>query len=251
MEDLCCHTAAAEPSGATAPTAASTPTCLLLVEDHQLTRVALLALLETDRDFKVVADVGSIKEARQAVRKCKPDVAIVDIRLPDGSGIEFAQQLMQRNSSTRVLILTAHPEETYVRAALRAGVTGYVLKSARYSELAKAIRMVHEGQMFLSVCEAPEAPLLPFPGSVKLFSLTTLRERQILTAIARGSHNKDIARDLGLSIKTIEKHRSNLMRKLDMHCVSALTVFAFKQGLVRGPTTKMEAAEEDASPHAA
>jgi DNA-binding NarL/FixJ family response regulator len=248
VEDPGCHTATAEPSGATAPTAASTPTRLLLVEQHLIMRVALRVLLETDRDFEVVRDVGSIKEGRQAARKYKPDVAIVDIRLPDGSGIEFAQELLQRNASTRVLILTAHAQEAYVRAALAAGVTGYVLKSARYAELAKAIRMVHEGQMFLSVCEPPEARLPPLRGSVKLFSVTTLREREILTAIALGSHNKDIARDLRLSVKTIEKHRSNLMRKLDMHCVAALTMFAFEQGLVGAPSPKVAAAKQDAPP---
>jgi DNA-binding NarL/FixJ family response regulator len=201
---------------------------ILLVEDHVLVRQALRALLETDGAFEIIGEVGTVAEALDAVERFKPAVAVTDIGLPDRSGIEFATELRARGLSTRVLVLTAHATEEYVKAALVAGVLGYVLKDASHADLVKGLRAVSTGQMFLCVCESAKAPILPELGESPISD----REREVLTCIALGYSNKDIARTLDLSVKTIEKHRSNLTHKLDLHGSAALTLFAVNQGLV-------------------
>jgi DNA-binding NarL/FixJ family response regulator len=208
---------------------------LLLADDHLLVRQALRALLETDRQFQVVAEVGSVADALEATDRLNPDIAITDIGMPDRSGIDFATELRGRKSLTRVLILTAHGHEEYVRAAVTAGVMGYVLKDSSYAELVKGLRAVAAGNMFLAVCGSTKAPVLPPQPTPEWLSRITDRERDVLAGIACGCGNKDIARSLNLSVKTIEKHRGNLMRKLDVHGTAALTLFAINHGLIRLP----------------
>jgi two-component system response regulator NreC len=208
---------------------------LVLADDHLLLRQALRALLETDPAFHVVAEVGSVAEALEAIERLRPDVAVADIGMPDRSGIEFALELRERKLPTRVLILTAHAGEEYVRAALQAGALGYVLKDATHAELVRGIRTVASGHLFLSVCESARAPILPPRAPSEWLSRITERERDVLAGIARGCGNKDLARSLNLSVKTIEKHRGNLMRKLKVHGTAALTLIAVNQGLVTPP----------------
>jgi DNA-binding NarL/FixJ family response regulator len=208
---------------------------LLLADDHMLLRQALRALLETDSQFEIVAEVGSVAGALEATARLEPDIAVTDIGMPDKSGIDFATELRERRSTTRVLILTGHAHEEYVRAAVNAGVMGYVLKDASHAELVKGLRTVYAGHMFLSVCGSTRTPILPSQAPPEWLSRITLRERHILAGIARGCGNKEMARVLNLSVKTIEKHRGNLMRKLDVHGTAALTLLAVNHGLVSFP----------------
>jgi DNA-binding NarL/FixJ family response regulator len=209
---------------------------ILLVEDHALVREALKALLETDPGLEIVGEAATFAEALEAVDRLKPTVAVIDVGLPDRSGIELATELKARRSSTHVLVLTAHATREHVQAALNAGVLGYVLKDASYADLLKGLRAVSIGQMFLCVCESVKAQvLLPAPAGDATGSSwrsdVTCRECEVLTRVALGLGNKDIARSLHISVKTVEKHRGNLMRKLDLHGAAALTRFAIYEGL--------------------
>jgi len=208
---------------------------ILLVDDHLLLRQALRALLKTDSALEVVGEARTVSEALKAVDRLKPELTLTDLSLPDGTGIDLAFELRARGSLTRIFILSAHATPEHVKAALNAGVLGYALKDVSYAELVKGLRAVIAGHMFLCVRDSDEsirAGILL--GAVQRRpSIITDREREVLTCVAHGYTNKDIARVLELSVKTIEKHRSNMMHKLDLHCAAALTVFAFNKGLVR------------------
>jgi len=199
---------------------------LLLVDDHSLVRESLRVLLETDPQFVVVAEASTLEAALAAVESAKPDVAITDLELASQSGIEFPKMLRACKSRTKVLVLTCHATLEYVSAALRAGALGYVLKDDGYSELAKGLRAVHAGNLYVTVHESPIPPILPELAISK-------REREILVQIAEGVTNKVIARTLQISIKTVEKHRNNLALKLNLHGAAAFTLFAVRHGLVR------------------
>jgi DNA-binding NarL/FixJ family response regulator len=211
---------------------------ILLVEDHALMREALKALLETDPEIEVVGEAANFAEGLAAATALKPAVTVIDVGLPGKSGIELTAEFKARQLSTHVLILTAHATKEYVRAALNAGALGYVLKDASRADLLKGLRTVSIGRMYLCVCEAGKAEVL-LPDSAADASLAvralhiTSREREVLAAIALSLSNKEIARSLQISNKTVEKHRGNLMRKLDLHGVAALTRFAMREGLIR------------------
>jgi DNA-binding NarL/FixJ family response regulator len=211
---------------------------ILLVEDHALMREALKALLETDPEIEVVGEAADFSAGLSAVIKLKPAVAVIDVSLPDRSGIELAAELKARGSSTHVLILTAHATKEYVRAALNAGALGYVLKDASRADLLKGLRTVSGGRMYLCVCQSVKAevslPDLTPDASLAIRAVrVTSREREVLAGVALSLSNKQIARSLHISNKTVEKHRGNLMRKLDLHGVAALTRFAMREGLIR------------------
>jgi DNA-binding NarL/FixJ family response regulator len=199
---------------------------LLLVDDHTIVRESLRVLLETDPEFVVVAEANTLEAALAAVESAQPDIAITDLALSSESGIEFVKMLRARKSRTKVLMLTGHSSREYVAAALRAGALGYVLKDDGYSQLARGLRAVQAGHLYITVHESPKPLILP--------ELTiTKREREILLHIAVGVTNKVIARMLRISIKTVEKHRNNLALKLDLHGAAAFTLFAVRHGLVR------------------
>jgi DNA-binding NarL/FixJ family response regulator len=212
-------------------------TRLLLVEDHVILREGLCALLDLESDFMIAGDAGDVGEALAAVERLQPNLVITDIALPGRSGIELIRELRARFPETRVLVLTAHNTDEYIRAALNAGAHGYVLKDAGRADLLHAIRTVVAGQQYL--CAPVAARIVsgfvsgndPKRGASPS-DLVTCRERQVLTRIALGQSNKIIARDLGLSVKTVEKHRSNLMRKLTLHNTAAVTLFALRHGFI-------------------
>jgi DNA-binding NarL/FixJ family response regulator len=210
---------------------------ILLVEDHAILREGLCALLEMEPDLKVVGDASDVDSALTAMERLQPQLVITDLALAGRSGITVINEIRSRNSSARVLVLTAHNTEEYIRAALNAGAHGYVLKDSGRADLLQAIRVVVSGGQYL--CASVSARVVsgfvhgtdPKPaGSPE--SLMTLREKQVLTRIALGHPNKIIARDLGLSVKTVEKHRSNLMRKLTLHNAAAVTLFALRHGFI-------------------
>jgi DNA-binding NarL/FixJ family response regulator len=209
---------------------------IVLVEDHAILRDGLKALIELEPDFRVVAEFDGVAASLSCIRDLQPDVVLTDLALPGRSGIELLSEIRTLCPLTRKLVLTAYDNEEYIRAALTAGADGYVLKEATSAELMLAIRTVSAGQQFL--CKAIAGKILsgyllgdqqqPTPTAAQSI---TGREREVLTRIALGNSNKMIARELGLSPKTVEKHRSNLMRKLQLHNAAAITMFAIRNGM--------------------
>jgi DNA-binding NarL/FixJ family response regulator len=196
---------------------------IVLVEDHAILREGLKALIEIESDFDIVGEFGSVEDSLDGIARLQPDLVVTDLALPGRSGIELLAEIQRISPLTRKLVLTAHENEEYIRAALNAGANGYVLKDANSAELMLAIRTVSVGQQFLSGDQRPSSPAVA--------QSITEREREVLTRIALGNSNKLIARELGVSPKTVEKHRSNLMRKLQLHNAAAITMFAIRNGM--------------------
>jgi DNA-binding NarL/FixJ family response regulator len=212
---------------------------IVLVEDHAILRDGVKVLIEMESDFEVVGDFCRVQEGLDGISRLRPDLVITDLALPGRSGIELLAEIRRLLPETRKLVLTAHENEEYVRAALNAGADGYVLKEANSSELMLAIRTVSAGEQFL--CKAIATKVLSGylsgdqrPSGAAVAQSITGREREVLTRIALGNSNKLIARDLGLSPKTVEKHRSNLMRKLQLHNAAAITTYAIRHGMTGG-----------------
>jgi DNA-binding NarL/FixJ family response regulator len=210
---------------------------LVIVEDHAILREGLRALLELEPDLKIVGEATNGTEALPIVQTADPDLVITDIALPGRSGIDLIAALRQMRSQLKILVLTAHNSEEYIRAALNAGAQGYVLKDASRIELLQAIRTVLAGQTYLSASVTAQVVSGYLRPKTEKLSLTTAelvteREREVLTRVALGRSNKLIARELDLSVKTVEKHRANLMRKLTLHNTAAVTRFAIRNGMV-------------------
>jgi DNA-binding NarL/FixJ family response regulator len=212
---------------------------ILIVEDHTLLRQGLKAMLETDPGLEVV---GEAEDGRQAIRLAgtlSPRLILMDLSMPGTNGTEAIAEIKRRYPEIRILVLTVHKAEEYIREALRVGADGYVLKHATRDELMLAIHSILNGKTYISpdVAEQVVSRYLGgergFKSPTTLESLT-LREREVLKLIAEGHTNKHIANYLCVSIKTVEKHRSNLMKKLDLHNAAMLTVYAMEKGMVGG-----------------
>ena len=209
---------------------------ILLADDHALVREGIRRVLEEDPDFEVVAEAADGEEAVALAREHRPDVAVVDISMPNASGFEVTARLQAEVTSTRVLILSMHDDVEYVMRAVRAGARGYLLKDeAGPSPLREAVRAVHSGSSFFTseVAARLAAGLRgddeqQGPG----VDVLTARELDVLKGIAAGLSNKQIAADLGISRRTVESHRESLMRKLDIRTVAGLTRFALDAGLL-------------------
>lgn len=210
---------------------------ILIVEDHTLLRQGLLAMLSMEPDMEVV---GEAMDGRQGVRMAgslAPGLVLMDLTMPGTNGTEAIAEIKKRYPEIRVLVLTVHKAEEYIRAALQAGADGYVLKHATRDELMLAIRSILNGKTYLSPDVAEKVVNGYLDGGLGGHTPTaweslTLREREVLKLIAEGHANKHIATYLSLSVKTVEKHRSNLMKKLDMHNAAALTAYAIERGMV-------------------
>ena len=210
---------------------------LVVVEDHAILREGLRALLELEPDLAIAGEASNGIDAVPVVESLKPAMLITDIALPRRSGIELIGCLRQMRLDLKILVLTAHSSEEYIRAALNAGADGYVLKDASRADVLQAIRAVLGGQTYL--CSSVTAKVVsgylrPKAGDAEVVTVehVTGREREVLTRVALGQSNKLIARALGVSIKTVEKHRANLMRKLTLHNTAAVTRFAIRHGMV-------------------
>jgi DNA-binding NarL/FixJ family response regulator len=215
----------------------ATPIRLVLVEDHAVLRDGLKALLELHTDVVSVGEFGCVRSSVDGIRRLQPDVVVTDLALPGGSGIGLIGEIRHISPQSRKLVLTMNDGRDFIRAALSAGADGYVLKDATSGELLRGIRTVSTGERFL--CSTTARKVLssylsgdkPPPAPLTATGSITAREREVLTGIAQGQSNKVIARALGLSFKTVEKHRANLMRKLQLHNAAAITMYAIRNGL--------------------
>jgi DNA-binding NarL/FixJ family response regulator len=210
---------------------------IVIAEDHTILREGLRALLSSDPEFDVVGEAEDGLDAIRCVEDLTPDLVLMDLSLPRMNGMDAIMEIKKRCPETKVLALTVHRTEEYILATLRAGADGYVLKDATHTELVMGIKSVLKGKPYLS----PEVSDMVIEGYLEgrrtLISDTpwdtlTQREREVLKLIGEGYKNKDIADYLYISVKTVEKHRANLMKKLDLHNTSALTAFAMEKGLV-------------------
>lgn len=211
---------------------------VVLADDHLIVRQGVRALLEASGGFEVVAEASDGAGAVAAAETERPDVVVLDLSMAGVGGIEALRRLRDRSSrAPRVLVLSMHATNEYVRAALRAGADGYVVKGSGIGELCAGLRAVAAGGRFLSA-QVERAAVLDLiegagPGAeVDPLARLTPREREVLQLIAEGHSNKAIADRLGLSIKTVDGHRTRVMTKLDAHDATALTRFAIRHGLV-------------------
>ena len=205
---------------------------ILLVDDHQLVREGLRALLERE-NFQVVGEAADGHHAIQQAQALRPDIAVVDLSMPQLNGLDAAREMSRAAPGIKVVALTVHTEDPYVISALRAGIKGYVLKNQASADLVQAIREVSRGMTYLSpgisraVVEAylakTELPPDPLTG----------REREVLQLVAEGRTTKEIAKRLGISVKTADSHRTRIMRKLDIHATAGLVRHAIRVGLIQ------------------
>ncbi len=213
---------------------------ILLADDHTILRAGLRALLETQPDFTVVGEAEDGRQAVQSAMECRPDVVLMDVAMPGLNGLEATRQIAKAASAAKVLVLSSYSDEDYVRQALECGACGYVLKRTAVADLVSAIRQAAAGKVFLSPeiskrllrwpCDHTSRNGLP---SVKPSVRLTAREAEVLQRIAEGATNKGIAADLGIDIKTVEKHRQRVMDKLNLHDVASLTRYALAKGIIR------------------
>ncbi len=210
-------------------------TTIVVADDHKIVREGICKLLETREDFTVVGQASDGEEAVQLVLEKQPDVALMDIWMPRLSGIDATRRIGKRGLDTKVLVLSMHESRTYVEEVLRAGAAGYIVKNAASSDLLAAIDAVRSGASYLSPAITQQVvDAIARPGDSAPSGVATLtdREREVLQLIAEGLSSKEIAGMLGVSLKTVDSHRSNLMEKLDIHKVSGLVRFAIRAGLV-------------------
>lgn len=210
---------------------------IFLVEDHTILRDGLRELLSREPDFEVVGEAAEGRDAIRRIGELTPDLVLMDLSMPGVTGIDATREIRRRNPDIKIVALTVHTDESYIHASLEAGANGYVSKSSSRDELVAAIRNVLNGKLHLSP-EMMDKVLLGYvqgrktPTATSTFDSLTNRERQILKLVAEGKANKQIAEYLCISVKTVEKHRANLMKKLDLHNASALTAYAIKKGIV-------------------
>jgi DNA-binding NarL/FixJ family response regulator len=208
------------------------PTRILLADDHALIRQGLKALLEK-QGFQVVGEASDGQEALRSVEKTQPDVAIIDISMPVLNGVETARELKKSSPKTKVILLTQHDEHQYVTESLRAGVRGYVLKSQAGDDLVQAIREVCRGSVYLSPSISRTVVDAYLSNEYVPADHLSGRERQVLQLVGEGNSTKDVALQLGISVKTAESHRARLMKKLDIHETASLVRYAIRRGLIQ------------------
>jgi DNA-binding NarL/FixJ family response regulator len=213
------------------------PITLLLAEDHTIVREGLRQMLELEPDFKIVGEAADGRQAVAQVAILRPDVVLMDIAMPRLNGLEATRQILKTFPATRVLILSAHHDDDYVRSATEAGAAGFLLKQASAHELCGAVREVRAGRTFFSPLVSRRLTRLKAPPgragkSTGAAAPLTSREMEVLQLIAEGKANKETAAELGISLKTVEKHRAHLMVKLDIHDTAGLTRHAISTGVI-------------------
>jgi DNA-binding NarL/FixJ family response regulator len=210
---------------------------VVIAEDHQLFREGLLAMLADREDLEFVAEAQDGIDAIRCVKKNNPDLLMLDLSMPRLSGISVIKDLRSQFPDLKILVLTVHESDQYVLETFKAGVNGYCIKDSSRDELRIAIDSVLAGKIFISPGIAGEVVQGNVSGRKTIkkksnWEMITHREREVLKLLAEGYLNKDIGQLLNISIKTVEKHRANIIRKLDLHNVAALTTYAIENGLV-------------------
>jgi DNA-binding NarL/FixJ family response regulator len=210
---------------------------IVIAEDHTILREGLKSLLRADPDFDIVGEAEDGRDAIRCAQTLSPDLVLMDLSMPRMNGLDALKEIRKQSPEVKIIVLTVHKTEEYVLTTLQAGADGYVLKDATHSELVMAIKNVLMGKRYLSpgISEKVIEGYLEGRKTIKTRSAwdtLTQREREILKLIAEGYKNKEIADYLFISLKTVEKHRANLMRKLDLHNAAALTAYAVEKGLV-------------------
>jgi DNA-binding NarL/FixJ family response regulator len=211
---------------------------VLLAEDHTIVREGFRKLLELEDDFEVVGEAEDGRQAVAMVKKLRPAVVVMDIAMPLLNGLEATRQILKAVPNTRILILSAHSDDAYVKNATEAGAVGFLLKQASARVLSEGIREVNKGHTFFGPFMAKRLPERerksldragrPKPRKARL----TSREREVLQLIAEGKANKQIAAELGIGMKTVERHREHLMEKLNIHGIAGLTRHAISAGII-------------------
>ena len=211
---------------------------VLLAEDHLIVREGFRSLLKGEADIELVGEAENGRLAVQLAKRLRPAVVVMDIAMPQLNGLEAARQIMESLPATRIIILSAHSDDAYIEQATTAGAVGYLIKQTSSHDLCKAIREVEKGNTFFSPSigkhlkhqyeKSSERPGLSKKRSANLSS----REVEVLQLIAEGKPNKETAHELGISIKTVEKHRQHLMEKLDIHDTAGLTRYAISSRII-------------------
>ena len=211
---------------------------VLLAEDHEIVREGIRKLLDVEPDIEVVGEATNGRQAVELARTLRPAVVVMDIAMPLLNGLEATRQIRAAVPATKVLILSAHSDDAYVECVATLGASGYLIKQSAVHTLKEAIRAVHKGQTIYSPDVAKKLrrhnpkPLDPKDPLRTKFSSLTSREAEVLQLVAEGCANKQVAAELGISIKTVEKHRDHLMRKLDIHDTAGLTRYAISAGII-------------------
>ena len=212
---------------------------VLLADDHAVVRAGLRALLEIEGDFEVVGEAANGLEAVELAQKLRPAVVVMDLAMPELNGLEAARRILQQVAPPpKVLILSAHSDDAYVEQVAALGAVGYLVKQTSAHILAKAIREIQKGKVFFSPVVAKrmgdrqQESSRPAGRFRKGAAHLTTREREVLQLVAEGKANKEVAADLGISIKTVEKHRQGVMRKLAIHDTAGLTRYAISAGII-------------------
>jgi DNA-binding NarL/FixJ family response regulator len=206
-----------------------------VVDDHTIVRAGIRMVLEADPEFQVVGEADTAAGAIALAKDEQPDVILVDINLPDESGLKVAESIVATQPAVRLLMLSVHDDQEIVRESVRIGAHGYLRKDTTPGDLRMAIRAVHAGDAYFSpsvarlLAEALRTKKEPVPEALERL---TERERDVLARIATGLSNKEIAADLGISVRTVESHRDSLMRKSGLRNVAALTRLALESGLI-------------------
>ena len=202
------------------PRDASNPLRLLIVDDHEVVRQGLVALLDRREGFRVVAEAGTMAEAIVQARRFEPDIVVMDVRLPDGSGIEACREIRAERSATRVVMLTSYPDEEAVLSAIVAGAAGYLLKQIRARDLVAALEAVGRGESLLDPAVTEKVlervRRIATGGQTDELAGLTAQERKILMLVAEGKTNKEIASEVFLSDKTVKNYVSSILAKLNL-----------------------------------
>jgi DNA-binding NarL/FixJ family response regulator len=210
---------------------------VLIVDDHVVVRQGLRTFLELHEDIEIVGEAEDGQKAIQQANSLQPNLVLMDLTMPRMNGTDAIRAIKRRNPETNIIVLTVHKAAEYVRSSLEAGASGYVLKDDSHQDLLTAIRTVVAGRTYLSsgICDQIVSGFLgrTSASATELpWDTLTDREKAVIKLVAEGYKNREIAEFLNVSIKTVEKHRSNLMKKLDLHNASALTAYAIQNGLV-------------------
>jgi DNA-binding NarL/FixJ family response regulator len=210
---------------------------IVIAEDHTILRQGLKALLRSDENLEVVGEAEDGLEAIRCVEKKNPDLLLLDLNMPRMDGISVINEIKKRHPETKIIVLTMHMQEEYILEAFRSGAQGYCLKASSHDELIMAINAVLSGKFYVS----PEISGKVLEGFLEgqknikkksSWDILTQREKEVLKLVGEGYQNKEIADYLFISVKTVEKHRANIMEKLDLHSASALTAYSIEKGLI-------------------